>query len=171
MSGDMNIMKEDKEEGSHSSHPHSFIFHSADPIWIFWKECLCLPYHALFWGITWALTPQWRWLGSLSPPFKKRCTTIIIFIHFPPEEKKGGGGDHFVRLYNPFKFMDVCTADLSDGNDTEVFWCNIYIWNKHTHEINVAIRNRSVKIYNRHTLNSFCLLIRVRGTPAHCLGF
>lgn len=54
----MHIMKEDGEEGSNSTHPRFFIFHSADHIWIFWKECLCLPYHALFWGITWALTLQ-----------------------------------------------------------------------------------------------------------------
>lgn len=47
-----------REEGSHSARPRSFIFHSADRIWILWKECPCLPYHALFWGITCALTPQ-----------------------------------------------------------------------------------------------------------------
>lgn len=45
-------------EGSHSAHPRSFIFHSAKHIWIYWKECRCSPYHALFSAITWALTLQ-----------------------------------------------------------------------------------------------------------------
>lgn len=95
-----------REEGSHSTRPRSLIFHSADHIWILWKECLCLPYHALFWGITCAVTPQWRWSGSLPLFFTEMHNNNSILT-----AATSGRG---LWLSNPFKDTRVRGADLSN---------------------------------------------------------
>lgn len=56
---------------------------------------------------------------SLSPFLKEMHNNNNI--HTLPHEGGVGGEVHFVRLYNPFKFMDVCTSDLLNGKDTGGF--------------------------------------------------